>query len=170
MKCLEEEGIEYIFGVPGEENADLPMSCRSRSQTRSGRRVQNSLAAPSLAFPLRLADKVCSDSRFCFPDGLSTEGARSAKECEGRCIGAPANTCYGRIQHHDGERAADDYGQLRTSRVYSPKPCLKPDTPPDRFCGSLQSSGTQAEGHRRGSRLLERSPAGRRTERTEIDA
>jgi acetolactate synthase-1/2/3 large subunit len=26
IKCLEEEGIEYIFGVPGEENADLMMS------------------------------------------------------------------------------------------------------------------------------------------------
>ena len=23
VKCLEEEGIEYIFGVPGEENADF---------------------------------------------------------------------------------------------------------------------------------------------------
>ena len=26
IKCLEEEGIEYIFGVPGEENADIMMS------------------------------------------------------------------------------------------------------------------------------------------------
>jgi acetolactate synthase I/II/III large subunit len=26
VKCLEEEGIEYIFGVPGEENADFVMS------------------------------------------------------------------------------------------------------------------------------------------------
>ncbi len=26
VKCLEEEGIEYIFGVPGEENADFIMS------------------------------------------------------------------------------------------------------------------------------------------------
>ncbi len=26
IKCLEEEGIEYIFGVPGEENADFMMS------------------------------------------------------------------------------------------------------------------------------------------------
>lgn len=26
IKCLEEEGIEYIFGVPGEENADFVMS------------------------------------------------------------------------------------------------------------------------------------------------
>ena len=23
VQCLEEEGIKYIFGVPGEENADL---------------------------------------------------------------------------------------------------------------------------------------------------
>ena len=26
FKCLEEEGIEYIFGVPGEENADIMIS------------------------------------------------------------------------------------------------------------------------------------------------
>ena len=26
VKCLENEGIEYIFGVPGEENADFLMS------------------------------------------------------------------------------------------------------------------------------------------------
>ena len=26
VKCLEEEGVEYIFGIPGEENADLMMS------------------------------------------------------------------------------------------------------------------------------------------------
>ncbi|MGB0267077.1 MAG: thiamine pyrophosphate-binding protein, partial [Pseudomonadales bacterium] len=26
VKCLEEEGVEYIFGVPGEENADFMMS------------------------------------------------------------------------------------------------------------------------------------------------
>ena len=29
VKCLEAEGIEYIFGVPGEENADLMMSLES---------------------------------------------------------------------------------------------------------------------------------------------
>ena len=23
VKCLENEGVEYIFGVPGEENIDL---------------------------------------------------------------------------------------------------------------------------------------------------
>ena len=26
VKCLEAEGIEYIFGVPGEENVDFMMS------------------------------------------------------------------------------------------------------------------------------------------------
>ena len=26
LRCLEAEGVEYIFGVPGEENADLMMS------------------------------------------------------------------------------------------------------------------------------------------------
>jgi len=26
IKCLEHEGVEYIFGLPGEENADLMMS------------------------------------------------------------------------------------------------------------------------------------------------
>ncbi|MDH3590437.1 MAG: thiamine pyrophosphate-binding protein, partial [Planctomycetota bacterium] len=26
IRCLEEEGVEYIFGVPGEENADVMMS------------------------------------------------------------------------------------------------------------------------------------------------
>jgi acetolactate synthase I/II/III large subunit len=28
MRCLEAEGVEYVFGVPGEENADLLMSMR----------------------------------------------------------------------------------------------------------------------------------------------
>ena len=28
IKCLENEGIEYIFGVPGEENADFLMSLK----------------------------------------------------------------------------------------------------------------------------------------------
>ena len=31
VKCLEEEGIEYIFGVPGEENADFMMSLEKSS-------------------------------------------------------------------------------------------------------------------------------------------
>ncbi len=31
VRCLEEEGIEYIFGVPGEENADFMMSLEGSS-------------------------------------------------------------------------------------------------------------------------------------------
>ncbi|PVZ08413.1 acetolactate synthase large subunit [Actinomycetospora cinnamomea] len=31
MRCLEAEGVEYVFGVPGEENADLLMSMRESS-------------------------------------------------------------------------------------------------------------------------------------------
>lgn len=34
VACLEEEGIEYIFGVPGEENADFMMSLEQSSQIR----------------------------------------------------------------------------------------------------------------------------------------
>jgi len=34
VKCLEEEGIEYIFGVPGEENADFMMSLEKSSSIR----------------------------------------------------------------------------------------------------------------------------------------
>jgi len=34
VKCLEEEGIEYIFGVPGEENADFMMSLEQSQQIR----------------------------------------------------------------------------------------------------------------------------------------
>ncbi|MEC9172414.1 MAG: thiamine pyrophosphate-binding protein, partial [SAR324 cluster bacterium] len=29
VKCLEEEGVEYIFGIPGEENLDLLDSLRN---------------------------------------------------------------------------------------------------------------------------------------------
>ncbi len=32
VKCLEEEGIEYIFGVPGEENADFVMSLQESTR------------------------------------------------------------------------------------------------------------------------------------------
>ncbi|MFQ5717756.1 MAG: thiamine pyrophosphate-binding protein, partial [Nitrospinales bacterium] len=28
VKCLEQEGVEYIFGLPGEENADFLMSLK----------------------------------------------------------------------------------------------------------------------------------------------
>ena len=31
VKCLEKEGIKYIFGVPGEENADFMMSLEGSS-------------------------------------------------------------------------------------------------------------------------------------------
>ncbi|MEX0708752.1 MAG: acetolactate synthase large subunit [Woeseia sp.] len=34
VKCLEEEGIEYIFGVPGEENADFMLSLRKSDKIR----------------------------------------------------------------------------------------------------------------------------------------
>jgi acetolactate synthase-1/2/3 large subunit len=34
VRCLEEEGIEYIFGVPGEENADFMMSLEKSDKIR----------------------------------------------------------------------------------------------------------------------------------------
>ena len=34
VKCLEEEGIEYIFGVPGEENADFMISLEQSGSIR----------------------------------------------------------------------------------------------------------------------------------------
>ncbi|MDA9981933.1 acetolactate synthase large subunit [Gammaproteobacteria bacterium] len=34
VKCLETEGIRYIFGVPGEENADFMMSLEDSSEVR----------------------------------------------------------------------------------------------------------------------------------------
>ena len=34
VQCLEREGIEYIFGVPGEENADFMMSLEKSDQIR----------------------------------------------------------------------------------------------------------------------------------------
>ncbi len=34
VKCLEEEGVEYIFGVPGEENADFIMSLSKSKKIR----------------------------------------------------------------------------------------------------------------------------------------
>ena len=34
VRCLEEEGIEYIFGVPGEENADFMMSLEASSRIK----------------------------------------------------------------------------------------------------------------------------------------
>ncbi len=29
VKCLEEEGVEFIYGVPGEENLDMLESIRT---------------------------------------------------------------------------------------------------------------------------------------------
>ena len=34
VQCLETEGIEYIFGVPGEENADFMMSLEQSERIR----------------------------------------------------------------------------------------------------------------------------------------
>src|SRR5690606_29535389 len=34
VACLEEEGIEYIFGVPGEENADFMLSLQDSRRIR----------------------------------------------------------------------------------------------------------------------------------------
>jgi len=34
VKCLESEGLEYIFGVPGEENADFMMSLEKSEQIK----------------------------------------------------------------------------------------------------------------------------------------
>ena len=34
VKALENEGVEYIFGIPGEENLDLLESLRSSSKIR----------------------------------------------------------------------------------------------------------------------------------------
>jgi len=34
VRCLEEEGIEYIFGVPGEENADFMISLEASDKIR----------------------------------------------------------------------------------------------------------------------------------------
>ena len=34
VKCLESEGIEFIFGVPGEENADFMMSLEQSKDIR----------------------------------------------------------------------------------------------------------------------------------------
>jgi acetolactate synthase I/II/III large subunit len=31
VQCLENEGVEYVFGIPGEENLDLLKSLRSSS-------------------------------------------------------------------------------------------------------------------------------------------
>ncbi len=45
VKCLEQEGIEYIFGVPGEENADFMMSLGGSDSIRFGLARQEQGAA-----------------------------------------------------------------------------------------------------------------------------
>ncbi len=45
VKCLENEGVEYIFGIPGEENLDLMdalLDPASGSSPRAMSRVQHS--------------------------------------------------------------------------------------------------------------------------------
>src|SRR3546814_19788364 len=34
VQCLENEGVEYIFGVPGEENADFMLSLEKSEKIR----------------------------------------------------------------------------------------------------------------------------------------
>ena len=34
VKCLESEGVEYVFGVPGEENADFMISLEESEQIK----------------------------------------------------------------------------------------------------------------------------------------
>ena len=34
IRCLEEEGVTRIFGVPGEENADFMMSLKKKSENK----------------------------------------------------------------------------------------------------------------------------------------
>ena len=34
VRCLEAEGVEYIFGVPGEENADFKMALETSDSIR----------------------------------------------------------------------------------------------------------------------------------------
>lgn len=34
VRCLETEGIEYVFGVPGEENADFMMALEDSDAIR----------------------------------------------------------------------------------------------------------------------------------------
>ena len=34
IKCLENEGVERIFGVPGEENADFMMSLKKKQKDK----------------------------------------------------------------------------------------------------------------------------------------
>ena len=39
IQCLEEEGVEYIFGVPGEENLDFLDSLSRSTTIKSGSKL-----------------------------------------------------------------------------------------------------------------------------------
>ena len=41
IKCLENEGVESIFGVPGEENADFMMSLKKSKKIKFVFNVSN---------------------------------------------------------------------------------------------------------------------------------
>ena len=53
IECLEEEGVEYIFGVPGEENLDFLDSLSARP---AGRRE----AVPAVPGAVGLAEAVAA--------------------------------------------------------------------------------------------------------------
>ena len=41
VKCLEEEGVERIFGVPGEENADFMLSLKKSKKIEKMKLMRN---------------------------------------------------------------------------------------------------------------------------------
>ena len=45
IKALEEEGVEYIFGIPGEENLDF-LNFQENPTSRENPDVPDSLEAP----------------------------------------------------------------------------------------------------------------------------
>ena len=45
IQSLEEEGVEYIFGIPGEENLDF-LDSLSRSEKLSRRKKSSSASPP----------------------------------------------------------------------------------------------------------------------------
>ncbi|HEY6165112.1 MAG TPA: thiamine pyrophosphate-binding protein, partial [Nitrososphaeraceae archaeon] len=49
IKCLEAEGVEYIFGLPGEENADLIMSLADSKKSIKFVLVRHEQAAAFMA-------------------------------------------------------------------------------------------------------------------------
>ena len=46
VQCLEAEGVEYIFGVPGEENADFMISLEQSDRIQRDR-VSHTSVPPS---------------------------------------------------------------------------------------------------------------------------